>query len=58
MLGANVHTPVFDFEVNEITVSEGAALNADLLTLTAVDQVRRGRRKGPFLCTRCSSVAL
>ena len=33
----NSHTPIFDFDNNEITISENTALNTEIITLAAID---------------------
>ena len=33
----NVHTPIFDFDNNEITISENTPLNTEIVSLAAID---------------------
>ena len=35
---SNTHTPIFDFDNNEITISENTPLNTEIITLAAIDQ--------------------
>lgn len=37
LIRGNSHTPIFDFDNNEISVSENSALNTEIVTLAAID---------------------
>jgi hypothetical protein len=37
LIRGNVHTPIFDFDNNEITISENTPLNTEIISLAAID---------------------